>query len=214
MSARTKRSALGRRVGRFLSRTVVSSLLRTTQEARRTQFEALGPARAQIVMLGDSITEGGIWGEWFPDAPVVNRGVGGETSGQVLARLHSAIDQPRAVFLLIGTNDLAFDIPQREIARNVESILNAIERVAPGTPVVVQSVMPRALAFRDEIVALNQLYRGVVDAAPGQVTFLDLWPTLSTPEGALRPELTEDKLHLNGKGYAEWAEVLRPLMTR
>jgi lysophospholipase L1-like esterase len=213
MSARTRRTAFARRSGRFLSRAVISSLLRTTQVARRTQFEVLGPARGRMVMLGDSITEGGNWDEWFPDSPVVNRGIGGELSAQVLARLPTAVDRPRAVFLLIGTNDLAFDIPQQEIAHNVESILGTIERTAPGTPVVLQSVMPRALPFRDEILALNQRYRDLVAAAAGHVRYLDLWPALATPEGALRPELTEDKLHLNGNGYAEWVGALRPIIT-
>ena len=163
-------------------------------------------------MLGDSITEGGMWDEWFPDARVSNRGIGGEISSQVLTRLHSAIDLPRAVFLLIGTNDLAFDIPQMEIARNVRSIVGSIERVAPGTPVVVQSVMPRSLSFRDEILALNGRLRALVNAAPEHVRYLDLWPALATADGALRPELTEDKLHLNGKGYVEWVDVLQPFM--
>ena len=164
-------------------------------------------------MLGDSITEFGNWDEWLPDVPIANRGIGGEISSQVLARLRSAIDQPLAVFLLVGTNDLAFDVAQPEIARNVAAILEGIERVAPGTPVVVQSVMPRALVFRDEILALNQRLQDVVAKAPGHVRYLDLWPALATPEGALRPELTEDRLHLNGSGYRKWVGVLRPIMT-
>ncbi len=96
---------------------------------------------------------------------------------------------------------------------NVESILAAIERAAPGTPVVVQSVMPRGLTYRDEILALNTRYRELVDAAPDNVRYLDLWPVLATPEGALKPELTQDSLHLNGKGYVEWTEVLHPILT-
>ena len=161
-------------------------------------------------MLGDSITEFGNWDEWFPEFPMVNRGIGGETSGQVLERLGSAVNHPAAVFLLIGTNDLSFGIPQREIAQNVRSILAEIEAMAPGTPVVVQSVMPRSLAFRDEVTELNQRYRNVVEAASGNVHYLDLWPVLETPDGALRPDLTEDRLHLNGSGYAQWADALRP----
>jgi lysophospholipase L1-like esterase len=164
-------------------------------------------------MLGDSITEFGNWNEWFPDVPVVNRGIGGEISGQVLERLDSAIDHPLGVFLLVGTNDLAFDVAPLEIAHNVASILQEIERVAPGTPVVVQSVMPRALVFRDEIVALNLLFQNLVANAPDCVRYLDLWDALATPEGALRPELTEDKLHLNGNGYREWVGAIRPIMT-
>ncbi|NEN05344.1 hypothetical protein G3T36_05615 [Diaminobutyricibacter tongyongensis] len=213
MSTRTTRSAFGRRVGRILSRTVISRLLRTAQDARRAQFKALGPQRAHIVMLGDSITEFGIWEEWFADSPMSNRGIGGEISGQVLTRLNSAIDRPRAVFLLIGTNDLAFGIPRDEIVHNVATIVTTIEQLAPGTPVVLQSVMPRALAFRDEILALNQLYRELVEAAPAHVRYLDLWPALATPEGALRPEFTEDKLHLNGNGYAAWVKQLQPIVT-
>ena len=165
-------------------------------------------------MLGDSITEFGSWDEWFPETPIANRGIGGEISSQVRARLYSAIDRPRAVFLLIGTNDLASAVPQLEIVQNVESIMVEIERVAPGTPVVLQSVMPRALAFRDEIIALNHRYRELVDAAPDHVRYLDLWPALATPEGALRPELTRDRLHLNGNGYAAWVKVLQPMMTQ
>jgi lysophospholipase L1-like esterase len=188
-------------------------MLRTSQRARRTQFEALGPARGHVVMLGDSITEFGSWDEWFPDVPIINRGIGGETSGQVLARLDTAIDQPLAVFLLIGTNDLSYGIPQREIVHNVEALLAEIERRTAGTLVVVQSVMPRALAYRDEIAQLNQLYRDVVEAAPGNVRYVDLWPCLASPEGGLRPDLTEDKLHLNGRGYLEWVDALKPIMT-
>ena len=67
-------------------------------------------------------------------------------------------------------------------------------------------------AYRDEIVALNRRYRELVAAAPEHVRYLDLWPALATPEGALRSELTEDKLHLNGRGYAEWVGALRPIM--
>jgi lysophospholipase L1-like esterase len=164
-------------------------------------------------MLGDSITEGGLWDEWFPEVPIANRGVGGETSAQVLTRLRSAIHQPRAVFLLIGTNDLAFDIPAAETARNVGSILRAIKHESPGTPVFVQSVMPRALAFRDEILGLNRRYRELIEAEADHVRYLDLWPSLATHDGALRRELTEDGLHLNGNGYARWVEALQPVIT-
>ena len=58
------------------------------------------------MFLGDSITEGGLWDAWFQELPALNRGIGGDTTEDILARLDSAIDQPTAVSLLIGTNDL------------------------------------------------------------------------------------------------------------
>ena len=76
------------------------------QEMKRTQFAELVPQPKAVVMLGDSITEGGIWNEWFPNQNILNRGIGGETAPQVLARTHTAISEPKAVFLLKGTNDL------------------------------------------------------------------------------------------------------------
>lgn len=182
------------------------------QEARRTQFAALGAPRGHVVMLGDSITEFGIWHEWFPHRPIANRGIGGEMSGDVLARLHTAVDRPIAVFLLIGTNDLSAAIPQPEIIQNVTSIVDAIVHDSPEIPVIVQSVMPRSLAFRDEIIALNQRYRQIVETSPARLRYLDLWPTLATPEGALQPEFTKDKLHLNGSGYRAWVDALRPII--
>ena len=212
MTARTRRTVIARQAGRLMLRTVLQPLMNPMQEARRTQFAALTAPRGRIVMLGDSITELGMWSEWFPEAPMANRGIGGERSGDILARLHTAIDRPRAVFLLIGTNDLAVAIPEQEIVANVRAIVDTITRLSPGIPVYVQSVMPRGLKFRDEVRSLNERYREIVDAAGEHVHYLDLWPALETPDGALNPDMTNDTLHLNGTGYRAWADVLKPLI--
>ncbi|HEY8590760.1 MAG TPA: hypothetical protein VIL55_14535, partial [Naasia sp.] len=95
------RRALIARVSRLFS-----ALQRSQQEHRRQQFAEVGARSGRVVFLGDSISEFGLWEEWFPEIPVLNRGIGGETSAQVLARLETAITEPRAVFLLVGTNDL------------------------------------------------------------------------------------------------------------
>lgn len=196
---------------RFLIK-AISGLLGPVQRARQTQLAALPTPPGSIVFLGDSITEGGEWSEWFTGIPVINRGVSGEVSGQVLARIAGAINDPKAVLLLIGTNDIARAVPTSEIVDNVRAILNSIDRLAPGTPVIVQSIMPRALAFREEVRHVNTLLREVVASAGDRVRWVDLWPALATAEGTLRPEFTEDKLHLNGAGYAAWVDVIRPLV--
>ena len=118
------------------------------------------------------------------------------------------------MFLLIGTNDLSAGISLAEIVRNVRALLDEIERRAPGTPVFVQSVMPRTARFRDDIRLLNAAYRALVDAAPAHVQYLDLWPALADEEGLLRSAFTEDGLHLGGAGYAAWVDVLRPYVTK
>jgi lysophospholipase L1-like esterase len=197
-----------------LGRALMPKLLRGGQDMRASQFAILDARPGRVVMLGDSITEGGIWQEWFPAHPVVNRGIGGETSADLLRRLDSAIHAPAAVFLLIGTNDLTQGVPLAQIAANVAALLDEIEHRIPGTPVVVQSVLPRTARFRDDLRLLNHSYRALVDTRGDHVEYLDLWPALADEHGLLRPAYTGDRLHLTGQGYAAWVQVLRPHIER
>jgi lysophospholipase L1-like esterase len=167
-----------------------------------------------VVLLGDSLTQFGLWEEWFAGVPVLNRGVSGETSDDLLVRLDGAINDPIAVFLLIGTNDLAWGYSPQHIAGNVRAILAEVDQRAPGTPVVVQSVMPRTRAFRDAILAVNHEYRALVDAAGPHVEYLDLWPALADHDGDLRGAFTPDGVHLSGAGYGAWLTVLQPHVER
>ncbi|WP_328609532.1 GDSL-type esterase/lipase family protein [Amycolatopsis sp. NBC_00345] len=192
---------------------IVNRMLAPAQQHRATQFAEVEAAPGRVVFLGDSITEGGLWDEWFPDVAVLNRGIGGERTAGVLSRLDTAIDEPAAVFLLIGTNDLMGLIPHEEIARNVAAILDGIEERAPGTPVFVQSVMPRAKSYREEVQALNRRYVQLVDERPEHIRYVDLWPALATPESTLDRRFTRDRLHLNGRGYRAWVKILEPLVT-
>jgi lysophospholipase L1-like esterase len=195
-------------------RRVLFALFGPAQVARQTQLAALPVAPKHILFLGDSITEYGMWQEWFPDLPTVNRGVGGETAAQVLARIDDVIDEPVAVFLLVGTNDISGAIPTADIVGNLRAIIAAIQDRAPGVPVFIQSIMPRTVKYREELTHLNRLYRDAVSDAGPNVSYVDLWPALATPEGALRAELTEDNVHLNGDGYRAWVDLLSPIVDK
>ena len=203
---------LVRRAVAILGRTLGPRLLGPAQRMRASQFATVGSSPRHIVFLGDSITQGGLWQEWFAGAPVLNRGIDGETSADLLGRVDSAVLDPLAVFLLIGTNDLTSGVSLQQITANVRALLAEIERRAPGTPVVVQSAMPRTPRFRDDLRLLNRAYRQLVDSSGENVEYLDLWPALADDHGDLRTEYTEDRLHLNGPGYAAWVDVLRPLV--
>lgn len=184
--------------------------LTKTQEQRLTQFEALHShvRPGDIVFLGDSITEGGSWHEWFPDLPVRNRGIGGDTTEGVLARLHHVVTHPSKVFLLIGTNDVTIGVKDEAIVANLERIVTSIRDTCPATDVYVQSLLPRKAKRAMRLRALNAEYASV--AAQHGATFIDLWPTFADAQQQLRGELTNDRLHLLGPGYSAWVPLLQP----
>jgi hypothetical protein len=208
---RPRESGLVRRSLRAARFALFTPYLGPRQELRASQFVAVGPPRRRsVVFLGDSITEGGLWDEWLWAVPVLNRGIGGEMSHQVLRRLDTAVASPLAVFLLIGTNDLTGGRSAASIVHDISAILDGIERRAPGTPVFVQSIMPRGARYRDDVLIVNRRLVELVASRPAHIQYLDLWPLLATERGTLRPEYTRDDLHLNGEGYRVWVELLRP----
>ncbi len=175
---------------------------------RRSQFEELPLPPRRVLFLGDSITEGGQWNEWFPDLPTLNRGIGGDDVQGVFTRLNTAINDPMAISLLIGTNDLGGAKRKVEdIAASIQELANEIRTRAPKAPFLINSVIPRHRKYREDITALNLRLRDI--AAREDAVFVDLWPALADASGALRKEFTADALHLNGLGYAAWAKVLR-----
>lgn len=187
------------------------AMFRNAWELRASLFEALPLGRGDIVMAGDSITHGGEWAEIFPDLPVKNRGIGGDTSAGVLERLDPLVaGRPAKFVLLIGTNDLGQDVPVEVVAGNVSRILARFRVESPGTRLYLQSVLPRSPRYHPRIVALNARLRAV--ARLRGATWVDLHPHFVEADHGLRDEWTNDHLHLNGAGYLVWRDLLRPFL--
>jgi len=139
--------------------------------SRLAQFEREPVATGRVVFLGNSITQGGDWPRLTGDSTAVNRGIGGDVTFGVRARLDEVIRRrPSKLFLLIGVNDVSKDIPEPVIAANVRAIVEAVRAGSPETAVYVQSVLPLNPAVpgfpqhydkQDHVVKLNRLLRGV-----------------------------------------------------
>jgi hypothetical protein len=79
--------------------------------------------RPEIVMLGDSLTEMGIWDEMLQGLSVVNRGIAGDDSAGVLRRLPEVLGRnPRVLCLEIGSNDLQKEVPTERVIENIRAI--------------------------------------------------------------------------------------------
>jgi lysophospholipase L1-like esterase len=160
------------------------------------------------VFLGDSLTAEGSWSEWFPDDNVVNLGVGGDTTEQVLERLQDVIDlAPETVIIMVGTNDLAWKRTVEQIVRGVESILWKLHQELPDARVIVQSVLPRGADYAERIKDVNIHLRQFAPTVKAE--WVDLWPVFADDADELRSELSDDKLHLTADGYQMWVEQLR-----
>ncbi len=99
----------------------------------------------RVVFMGDSITDMWKLDQSFPSKPFVNRGIGGQTTAQMLVRMYpDVIDlKPSAVVILAGTNDIARNTGP-ETAMMVEENLMAITELAQkhGLKVILCSLTP------------------------------------------------------------------------
>lgn len=188
---------------------------------RATLFEVLPTSKSDIIFLGNSITNGGEWAELLRNPHAKNRGISGDTTQGVLDRLSTITKgKPSKIFLLIGTNDLLRGKSVDEVAKNVEKIVERVKRESPATKLYVQSVFPVNPKFnkflghmnrQKDIAALNAKIKAI--AAHHGVTYIDVYKSLVTPStDVMNPEYTNDGLHLLGKGYQKWVDVLKPYL--
>jgi lysophospholipase L1-like esterase len=175
-------------------------------ERMQTQFEELSPSGG-VVMLGDSITQGGRWHELLARSDAFNRGIGGDTTAGVLARIDTIVAaQPQQIFLMIGVNDLNGGVETVDTIANYEQILDTFAQRLSDTEVIVQSVLPVNSSWRmANAAAVRELNEEIVRLAGERgLPYLDLYPAFADADGELRSELSNDGIHLLGPGYALW----------
>ena len=183
---------------------------------------ALKPPAAgerRVVFFGDSITD--IWPiqKYFPGKTYINRGIGGQTTPQMLLRFRpDVIDlQPAAVVILAGTNDIAGNTGPMSLeeiegnyaslaelanAHHIKVIFSSVLPVHNYTP---QSLNLYAQRSPDKIHELNRWLREYCQGH--DCLYLDYFSAMVDTHGLLKKELAEDGLHPNPDGYA----IMAPL---
>ena len=186
-------------------------------ERLRTQFDLFTNRTAEIVITGDSLVEGGRWQELFPEADILNRGISGDTTTDLLGRFDQIIKlAPNKLFIMIGINDLNRNIDRSTTFANYETLFNTIDEKLPETTVYILSVLPvgESWMFADNslVPAMNaELVRHTENRG---YTYIDLHTTFANSNGFLNSELTNDGIHLLGKGYQLWQSELSGYLTR
>jgi lysophospholipase L1-like esterase len=177
------------------------------------------PGENRVVFFGDSITD--LWKleDYFPGKPYLNRGIGGQTTPQMLVRFRQdVIDlHPKAVVILAGTNDIAGNTGPMRL-EDIESDYASLAELARANhiAVVFSSVLPVnnytpksqdffAQRSPEKILALNRWLKDY--CAAHSLVYLDYFTAMVDDKGLLKRDLAEDGLHPNAAGF----KIMAPL---
>lgn len=194
------------------------TLFSTYYHQRVSHFISLPRTKGDIIFIGNSITDGAEWSELFHDLKIKNRGISGDVSAGVLNRIDEVAERkPAKVFLLIGVNDLARNISPDSVVGNILLIASYLKQQTPSTQLFVQSILPVNDAFGkfsghtnkgEQIKQANQKLGQQAEKC--SYTFIDLHTSFCDKNGKLQKELTNDGLHMIGKGYLIWKHLIYP----
>jgi lysophospholipase L1-like esterase len=185
------------------------------------QFKGYPNDAKDIIFLGNSITAGTDWMELLGSRFVRNRGISGDITFGILERLDEVTEgKPAKVFILIGINDIARNIPDSVILTNYRKIIERIKISSPKTKIYFHTLLPVNNEFtpsrnhfgKDErILFINSELKGICEKE--KVTVIDLYPEFLNTEKKLEGKFTYDGLHLNPEGYKKWASILKKYIT-
>jgi len=182
--------------------------------------------RKRIVFLGDSITDGWRLNEYFPGREFVNRGIGGQVTGEMLGRMKAdVIDlKPAGMLVLAGTNDIARGVPLSTIVNNLVMIADLADayKIKP----MFASVLPISDYHKD----VNPRYEMSKLRPPSVILDLNRWleafckqrhypyvdyfSPMADPRGYMKSELADDGLHPNSAGYRVMGPIALAVIDR
>jgi lysophospholipase L1-like esterase len=183
------------------------------------RLKAAPPDPARVVFLGDSITDMWKLDRYFIEKPYVNRGIGGQTTPQMLARMYGDVInlRPAAVVILAGTNDIARNTgpaTAEMIQDNFRAMIDLAQK--NGIAVILCSVTPisdntglKQSVQRPpaDILLLNEWLRNYSVATHAE--YVDYYSALADENGFLKAGYSMDGLHPNDKGYALMAPLVQ-----
>lgn len=177
------------------------------RQQMRELYRQLPIHENNIVFLGNSITDFGLWAEFFGDNPdIVNRGIQGIESPEVLEHLALIGEcHPRKLFLMIGIND--FEHPQT-VVPNIRKMVTLMQERSPQTEIYVQSILPCNIEKRKTTpTTLNPQIEALCKELG--VTYIDVFKAMAGSGTSMPSNMTDDQLHPNILGYRVWCNTIK-----
>lgn len=179
-------------------------------------FQSFKHSKKDIVFLGNSITFWGDWNELLNSKYVKNRGIPGDITFGVLDRLNEVVNgKPAKVFILIGINDIARNIPDSIILHNYKRIIDSIKSGSQKTKIFFQTLLPINSSFnkmvayykKGHIINVNEGLKKL--ASEEHIGLIDLYSAFVDKDGNLPQNLSFDGVHLKKPGYEKWVAILK-----
>ena len=179
--------------------------------------------KESIIFMGDSITEewGRILPEFFSNKQYINRGIGGQTTPQMLIRFRQdVIDlNPEAVVILAGTNDIAGNTGPSSVKMIIDNLTSMAEIASKqNIQVFMSSILP---VFRypwnksiiepfKKIAEINNFMKDFSNRE--KLVYIDYHSHMVDSRPGLKLELTTDEVHLNQAGYIVMSEIVKKVI--
>jgi lysophospholipase L1-like esterase len=176
------------------------------------------PSENRVIFMGNSITEGWINQdpEFFKANNYLNRGIGGQTTPQMLVRFREDIInlKPKVVVILAGINDIAENTGPSKIENVAGNIMSMAELAhVHNIKVILCTVLPaRAFPWHpsvnpvEPIIKLNGLLKNYAQA--NKLAFVDYYSAVVDSDKSFRKDWASDGVHPNLAGY----KVMEPLV--
>jgi len=184
------------------------------------RITALPPDKNRVVFMGNSITEGWLttYPDFFSGKPYINRGIGGQTTPQMLLRFRADVInlKPGTVVILSGINDIAGNTGPSTLEMIMDNIISMSELAkANNIKVILCSVLPANNFYwnpgtkpAEKVLALNQMIQSYAKA--NNIPYVDYHTPMKDTEDGLRKEYGPDGVHPNAEGY----KIMGPLLEK
>jgi lysophospholipase L1-like esterase len=183
--------------------------------ARHDAFVQIAQAgNLDVVFWGDSITDWwrstglSVWNQYFAPLKAANFGISGDQTQHVIWRVRNGElsgPPPKVAVLMIGINNLRSGNTPSDTSLGIKTIIGDIQRISPGTKVLLLSVLPVA-TLRSPIDQINSTISGYANGTT--IVYVNVGAKFLASNGSILPGVYSDGLHLTQAGYQIWADAI------
>lgn len=183
----------------------------------RNENAKVKPGEHKVVFMGNSITDGWIKlsPDFFSTNSYLDRGIGGQTTPQMLIRFRQDVInlKPKVVLILAGINDIAGNTGPSSLDMIEDNIASMAQLAkANKIKVILCSVLPaysfpwrRGIDPVQKVIDLNKWIKDY--AGKNKFIYLDYYSSMVDERKGMNERLTKDGVHPNLEGY----KVMEPL---